>query len=613
MKEFSFLWQWHLKSSPEKLWPYISDTNRFDHDALLPPVKRILAQSVSGVTLGVRVIQKMGLIQQEWVEEPFEWNFPERFGVTRKFIRGPFEYLRVLTELKKEGQGTLLCYHLSVKPRYALLRPLIPLIIEYQIRPRFERVAKKYDDLASKKSVLFASSKGIPWSQSELERLYKIEEALMGAGESCQDLEVYHVLVKRMFEWIRGADDMSLGRIRPYPLADAWNAGRQDVLGLCLQATRAGLLELSWNVLCPMCRVAKQSVPLLSQLKDHAHCDVCRFDGEIDFEKWVEVVFRLNEAIRPVQSVEYCIGNPQMTPHVLVQKMLEPQSESELDIRLVPGKYRWRVLGKNFLQDLTIEAQGLSEAMLTFNGDTAHPSEMRVGGRTSWRLRNQSREKQLFLLEKTAWLDEALTARDVILTQKFRDLFSKDILRIDQKISVGSLAVLFTDLKGSTSMYREVGDASAFGLVMNHFDILKEHIQKNGGIWVKTIGDAVMAAFKRPLGAILAIQESQDRLKNIKKERPLMLKAGIHYGPAIAVSLNDQIDYFGTTINLASRLEHFSTGEDIIISNDVKEDPEVRDFLKKNMDRLLLNPLDSALKGFGDERFELWRLMRKIK
>ena len=43
--------------------------------------------------------------------------------------------------------------------------------------------------------------------------------------------------------------------------------------------------------------------------------------------------------------------------------------------------------------------------------------------------------------------------------------------------------------------------------------------------------------------------------------RPLKLKAGIHYGSCIAVNLNERLDYFGTTVNAASRLVESLVGE----------------------------------------------------
>jgi class 3 adenylate cyclase len=85
--------------------------------------------------------------------------------------------------------------------------------------------------------------------------------------------------------------------------------------------------------------------------------------------------------------------------------------------------------------------------------------------------------------------------------QVFRGIFSSELLRPGGWISVGSLTVLFTDIRDPTSFYREIGDA-AFGRVLDHFDVLREAIARVDGALVKTIGDAVTAAFHRPVSAL---------------------------------------------------------------------------------------------------------------
>ena len=59
-------------------------------------------------------------------------------------------------------------------------------------------------------------------------------------------------------------------------------------------------------------------------------------------------------------------------------------------------------------------------------------------------------DEQLFILERTAWSDDAATAAEVTALQMFRDLFATEALRPGEQISVGTLTVLFTDLQNST-------------------------------------------------------------------------------------------------------------------------------------------------------------------
>ena len=160
-------------------------------------------------------------------------------------------------------------------------------------------------------------------------------------------------------------------------------------------------------------------------------------------------------------------------------------------------------------------------------------------------------------------------------------------------------------------MYREIGDATAFGRVMNHFDILKQAITEEDGALVKTIGDAVMAVFRQPAAAVRSMLHVQQALASpADGMMPLTLKAGMHTGPCIAVTLNDRLDYFGSTVNLAARLEAQSTGGDVVISASVYSDPGVRELLDDSSGELIATRFEMPLKGFADERFELWRVSR---
>jgi class 3 adenylate cyclase len=125
---------------------------------------------------------------------------------------------------------------------------------------------------------------------------------------------------------------------------------------------------------------------------------------------------------------------------------------------------------------------------------------------------------------------------------------------------------------------------------------------------VKSMGDAIMAVFTRPVAAVSAAFAAQQAVAAPGEgRRPLLLKAGIHTGPCIAVNQNGRLDYFGSTVNLAARLVSLSSGDDVVVSEAVVADPEVSDLLAGE-GRVDSTRLEAALKGFDEERFELWRL-----
>ena len=416
-------------------------------------------------------------------------------------------------------------------------------------------------------------------------------------------------VVDRLLTFVQTADDFAVSRIRPYELADDWNVSRRAVLEACLRSTRQGLLDLQWDVMCPLCRGSKQSDSSLSDLNANVHCHTCKIDFEINFDRFVELTFRLNPLLRKVEVQHFCMGSPEWTPHIVAQQLMPAHSERQLMLPLESGRYRLRTLELSGGQDVIVNDAGANKASVTVSDSGWAREELTLSNEPTVQLQNTTAAEQLLILERLAWSDQAVTAAEVTGLQIFRDLFSQEALRPGQQISVGTLTIMFTDLRHSTRLYREIGDATAFGRVMTHFDVLKQVIQKEDGALVKTIGDSVMAIFRRPVSAVRTMLTAQELLASPGEGSvPLTLKGGIHTGPCIAVTLNDRLDYFGTTVNLAARLEGLSTGEDVIISRALYDDPEVRTLF--DSEDLTANVFEIELKGFEDERFELLRVRK---
>jgi class 3 adenylate cyclase len=179
----------------------------------------------------------------------------------------------------------------------------------------------------------------------------------------------------------------------------------------------------------------------------------------------------------------------------------------------------------------------------------------------------------------------ATPAAEVTALQEFRDLFGSEVLAPGQEIGVESVTIVFSDLKESTRLYEQAGDAPAYGHVRRHFDFLKERIARHRGAVVKTIGDAVMAVFHLPDDALRCCLEIQRDVPAFNDARPgqpaLIVKLGMHRGPAIAIHANNLLDYFGRTVNIASRVLRESQGGDVVLAKAVLDDPRVREAMER--------------------------------
>jgi len=603
-REYHYRWEHDFKSSPEQLWPLVADTNRFNRDTGLPQLefeqsKKRLRNARRKVRLSIHGMPV------EWEEQPFEWVRPERFGIERLYSRGPLSRMRVLVELsRKDDGGTHLTYDVWATPRNVLGAFAIPMQIKLSNSPKFNAAFKRYDSVALKGLESDASLDLSGDGKGDLNRLGALKQKLLAdVPADARDS------VERLVEFIQRSDDLAVGRIRPYELADKWNEPRKRVLETCLRATRLGLLDFQWNLLCPLCRGPQHSSSSLKDIESNVHCETCKIDFTVNFDRFVELTFRPNAAVRRVETADFCVGSPERTPHVVAQQLLPAGDVRTLNLPLEIGNYRLRTLELQGAQFVTVTADGNAEVSVTLDASGVTGEELHLAPRSKLTIRNETETEQLLILERMAWSDQATTAAEVTALQTFRDLFSSEALRRGEQISVGTLTVLFTDLRNSTRLYREIGDATAFGRVMNHFDVLKQAISSHDGAIVKTIGDAVMAVFRCPADGVEAMLEVQELLAAPPEGgMPLALKAGLHTGPCIAVTLNDRLDYFGSTVNMAARLEGLSTGLDVILSQSAFEDPKVQELL--SLEGYSAESFEMSLKGFEDEHVELWRVRR---
>ncbi len=598
MREFHYRWEYDLQASPEELWPLVADTNRFNRDAGVPAVKAL------GRAGNARRLQlsKFG-VAVEWEEQPFEWIRPYRFGVVRRYTKGPVREMRVEAELNERPDGgTHLVYQVRATPRNVLGRAAIPVQVGVLSKRSFAEIFRRYDrEIKSGRPQLYQPSP-TQFAQGGEARLKFLSERLITQGAQEE-------IVRRLAEAIERADDITLSRMRSHALADYWGLPRKDVLEVCLWATRVGILDLQWEMICPHCRGAAQTSRSLTGIQSEVLCETCDVDFTVNFDRAVELTFRPNPSVRIVEGLEFCVGGPQVTPHIVLQQLLAPGARREITLPLEKGRYRFRGAEMSGGQHLAASDEGAAQMTLRASDDGWIDEELSLSTEPKLILENATDKEQYFVLERMAWSDQAATAAEVTALQIFRDLFSNEALRPGEQISVGTLTVLFTDLRGSTQLYREIGDAPAFGCVMSHFDVLREAISEEDGALVKTIGDAVMAVFRRPAGALRAFLTAQQTLASPRQgERPLLLKVGIHTGPCIAVTLNGRLDYFGCTVNMAARLEGLSSGGDVVISSAVHADHEVAEMLYGPEAELKATPFEVMLKGFDEEQFELWRV-----
>src|ERR1700691_2545640 len=340
---------------------------------------------------------------------------------------------------------------------------------------------------------------------------------------------------------IEDGEDHELNRINALDFSKRTGFDEEKVISGFLHASRLGLFDLTWNVLCPGCSGVLDAHDTLKSLRDDDyHCGLCAGGYEPSVDEQVEVAFTVSPKVRRIAAHEpntlplweyykqvfWSSGIDldkdsfaSLTEEVTLDALELPAGEKLVFAMQLPPQFiivfEPVTHSAHFIDVQGEPTEERQQLGLIFN--KAHPptgSTTLRPGPLRLALDNESSLRTLptvfvaadalhHLLGKRR---PFLTAKRMLSNQTFRDVFKADNLNIDQRLKITSLTFLFTDLKGSTALYERVGDLVAFDLVRAHFGVLQEIVAAETRAVVKPIGDAVMgtlATADRPLAAAL--------------------------------------------------------------------------------------------------------------
>jgi class 3 adenylate cyclase len=487
-------------------------------------------------------------------------------------------------------------------------------------------------------------------NESQLEEiLVKVEQVRSWSPRVMSKLENH----------IRSAGDEDLFRINPIKWAAEKNVDEHEALDLFLYSSKAGLFYMEWNVICPCCGKITQSLRDLHSAQSQINCTVCFRDDRATLDDYVQITFTILPSIRSLRFhhpetlslEEYCFkylfepGTRFMDGTMNVSDLLGALTyhfstfapgekvtvEAEISQEILFCNDLFSQKGFALLVDgtPTTETQTitvkLTDAGFEVPLPPVLPGELHIGqkfmkadfyalhpGKIVLELEQASTSKaalfvwhapvQVIQDTPDAEFVPSLTARRLFACQTFHELFRAEVFQESEGFGVKDVIILFTDLKSSTQLYQEIGDLNAFALVREHYGVLNKAILNQHGAAVKTIGDAIMATFDRPVDAVAAGLEMLREMRKMNQEShqdDLVLKIGIHRGAAISVTLNERIDYFGQTVNIAARVQGIAGGDEIYLTDAIYSAAGVPELLEQT--HASVESIQAQLKGIeGD-------------
>ena len=595
----TFDWRWDLDSTPRALWPLVSNTERFNRAIGLSAVRFRDEDDPDGGSKKTGRLRRVGM-EFAWREHPFEWIEGRRMGVVREFDRGPFEWFVSVVELSPmSGGGTNLSHQVRIKPRGIVGRTIAAVEIGTKGRKSIDRVYRRIDATLTGKLGRDPSIDPYeapePLSGDRRRRLETWLDALGGRGFDPS-------VIERVGDFLELAPAQEVARIRPLALARHLGLDPGKVVDACFRGAADGVLMLLWDILCPVCRIPSQVIDTLRALRDHGHCESCRLDFELDFANSVELIFRVHPEIRETDVATYCAGSPSHSPHVAAQARVAAGERVVLDLSLEPGSYRLRGPQLPYAIDFRVEAGAKARRWdldLQQGPDPDLARTLKAGGQVL-ALANRLDREVLVRVERMAPRGDALTAARASSLSTFRELFPGEVLSPGQLIGLDTVTLLVTDLDHPGDLYTDLGDARAFAIVLEQFRLIDSRVRLEGGALIKTVQEGTVSVFADPAAAVRAAIELPGALAGGEKTGDLALRVGVHRGPAMVATLNDHLDYFGTTVNIAALLPRLARGGQIILTRPVASDPRVAALL--NDRGLAPSVAEADVEGLG-ERF----------
>jgi len=162
-----------------------------------------------------------------------------------------------------------------------------------------------------------------------------------------------------------------------------------------------------------------------------------------------------------------------------------------------------------------------------------------------------------------------------------------------------TLAIVFTDIVGSTALGEKIKDAAMNDVRRAHFEQSRRLISQFRGREIKTIGDSFMAAFK---SVDAALDYSRELQRNTGHTQ-VQIRAGIHIGPMQV----EEGDVFGGTVNYAARVVGAINGPEIWLSDQAKDNID-QSGAKKHKQLKWKSHENVIMKGFQGV-FTLWSIV----
>ncbi len=511
-------YEWTLKSSPEALWPYLSDSARLN-EALGQPrytifetfdangIRRRYAETIEDET------------RIRWEEPPFEWVTGAWWRWRRFHEDGPFQETGAILMLSPlKGGGTTVRYTLTAAPRGIMGKMLTASGHLKLAGVGFEKLTKRIDSFCQNPKGEFFSNLAAEKAKAKPVDLPK---------PATPDGEI----LNQFAHWLSVAPHTDRQNLRSKRLARCLGISEAEALRACLLAVRSGDLTMRYDAICSACRASANEYSSLRDIPALMACGRCGGGYHRNMDDGVEVLFRVAKA--DDGSGAPCCSGPSVARHVRIQQSLGAKERREMLQGLPAGSYIARAVDGPASEPFVFsKAQGFR--VVVTDGDIA-VSTLEKGGV----IENHAKRGYAITLEHTGLPPDTLSVPELLSAQAFRTLMPDERLADGDTASLGEGVIMAVadlghsiDERAATAVIED--EDGCRSLVFATIDAAKE------------TGEAMLKAHPEA-------------------------RFAMDYGALSITSLGGQIVYTGTVPETAQRLARAGYRGKIVLSGAMRE------------------------------------------
>jgi hypothetical protein len=568
------------------VWALLTDSNRWNRLIGSPPTTYRYGSVPAPHSWRVDGVARIGeaellgvpsrwLELGEWIEGACAWG-------ERRFLQGLFEAVRFQFEVADatpEGGDARAPRARVLATLTATAGPTVPAdagqFLLAHMEKRLERYFKALETLLAKPHQAPADEP--PAARARWMLLRSQDRLLIGPTSSIDEAELaarqarlpahgsdpVAVALAHLLLFLRHRPDDQVAQIRPLECARLWGTEPAATVQAFLEATRAGLVELRWQLRCPVCRVAAAHASSLATVESRGQCQACQAPFALDLSGTVEGVFGVHPALRAVTPVVYCTSSPIFRPHVVASLLFSPGEEREVQMALPDQDLTVRVPRQVRVARLPSHGRP-SRAAIDLHGDhldlDLEGAAAAAGQPVIFAIHNHAAHAVTVLIERTVPEQDVLLATELCLWPGFRQQFADQVPAEGVELQVSSVTVVSAELCDVDGLCRERGDAAAAATVVSARRQLRQKVEAQGGSVTEVMGGRLLASFGRRDSALAAARAM------VRGDSRLAVRAGLLEGSCVAVQADERLELFGRVLGEVSRaMESAQPGELVVL------------------------------------------------